>query len=837
MRHLSLLFIIFHLSFSNVAAQKITHEYNNVTLSEALRQLNEQTDDYTISFLYNELEDFRITTSVQHKSVPDAIRQMIGFYPIRMKVEDREIVVECTQKTDLHLTGTIIDEHGQPVAYANVAILNSADSTLITGGVSNESGLFVIPIETIPILARISFVGYKTIYKQCNSEELGTIRMQLDNITLKTVKVTGNAIQNTASGYKVNVKALPYAKDKMLTELLPYLPGVNIDQDQITILGNAVTAYYIDGIRNTDPAVLKELSTDRIESIEIDYVAGVDEAKSAVGGIIRITTRREVDGGFSGNVIGNMKLQPSNSIYDERVGNTLSASIGNLYVYNNIYFGHRTPKIHEVETYVPKPDDGGAYSIDRQGKYNNWWMGEYLGLSYEFSESQQLKGSMKYTYFDRNNDETSSTTKADGTHSSFRQNPNQSHDIQGVADYVWKPKPGQQFDFMVDYLYKHQRDRQHSILDDVPVPETSQVQNTHMLRVQPKWQQPLGKSQILTTGLDYQQTNYNNNLLQRTTMSSYAPAAFAKIQGQSKTIQYEVGLRAQHTSMQVKVDDIKNKHNDFGFFPTINFMWMMNPKRQHSLNLMYKYSMEDLPYSVISSYRSYSSPYSYETGNPELKAPTGHQLMLMTRLWEKWSFIGAYLRANNDIYFVSEQSPESPSVTQNKPYNVAYSDGYYFSMEYLLRVGKVWTSKPSVMFRRWTGEVLGEHYSNPFSYMFDLRNDLRFSSTFSGELFFHYEPTSSYLDLTLKPVYHMSLTLRKSFCQERFLLKLETMPLVKNRKAITDNQKVMTTYHNRTKEQYLLFSLTWRFKGGKHLKEQSTASSIQDYKQFENMRK
>ena len=72
MRHLSLLFIIFHLSFSNVAAQKITHEYNNVTLSEALRQLNEQTDDYTISFLYNELEDFRITTSVQHKSVPDS---------------------------------------------------------------------------------------------------------------------------------------------------------------------------------------------------------------------------------------------------------------------------------------------------------------------------------------------------------------------------------------------------------------------------------------------------------------------------------------------------------------------------------------------------------------------------------------------------------------------------------------------------------------------------------------------------------------------------------------------------------------------------------------------
>ena len=45
------------LALADLRAQKITQEYNNVSLSEALRQLNEQTDDYTISFLYNELEE------------------------------------------------------------------------------------------------------------------------------------------------------------------------------------------------------------------------------------------------------------------------------------------------------------------------------------------------------------------------------------------------------------------------------------------------------------------------------------------------------------------------------------------------------------------------------------------------------------------------------------------------------------------------------------------------------------------------------------------------------------------------------------------------------------
>ena len=113
-------------------AQRITHTYNNVSLSEALLELNNEQKEYDINFLYNELEDFRVTATIKNKRLPDAIQQMIGFYPVRMTVkpEDHEIYVECTHKTDRHLTGTIIDEQGQPVGYANVAILNPADSPI-----------------------------------------------------------------------------------------------------------------------------------------------------------------------------------------------------------------------------------------------------------------------------------------------------------------------------------------------------------------------------------------------------------------------------------------------------------------------------------------------------------------------------------------------------------------------------------------------------------------------------------------------------------------------------------------------------------------------------------
>ena len=124
------------------AQQIVNRKYDNVSLSEALLQLNNEQTEYVVNFLYNELEDFRVTATIKNKRLPAAIQQMIGFYPVRMTVkpDDREIYVECTHKTDRHLTGTIIDEQGQPVAYAIIAVLNPADSTLLGGGVSNESG-------------------------------------------------------------------------------------------------------------------------------------------------------------------------------------------------------------------------------------------------------------------------------------------------------------------------------------------------------------------------------------------------------------------------------------------------------------------------------------------------------------------------------------------------------------------------------------------------------------------------------------------------------------------------------------------------------------------------
>ena len=137
MRRLTLLTVLCLLA-TLAWGQKISKRYDNVSMSKALMELNDEQQQYLVNFIFDELEDFKVTTDIKRKTLPDAIRQMIGFYPIRMEVSGNQIFVECRYKTSHHLTGTILDEEGQPVAYANIAVLHPADSFLLGGGVSNE---------------------------------------------------------------------------------------------------------------------------------------------------------------------------------------------------------------------------------------------------------------------------------------------------------------------------------------------------------------------------------------------------------------------------------------------------------------------------------------------------------------------------------------------------------------------------------------------------------------------------------------------------------------------------------------------------------------------------
>ena len=280
-------------------AQRVNRNYRDVSIADALRQLADESSDYTINFLYNELEDFRVTTTVKNKSVPDAIRQMIGFYPIRMVFgNNREIYVECTHKTEHRLKGLVVDEHNLPLAYANIALLNPADSTMVGGGVTNESGRFVIPNDHGKVIARITYVGYKPAYRLCTRDNVGTVKMQLEVTKLHETVVTASKMQIERDGANYTLRNLGgtiMGNAGNAFDLLRWTPGVIVDANEtVSLIGRSgVTEIYVNDRRITNKSELKSLSSQDIKRVEVIRDPDAQYASSTTA-VIKLYTHNSI---------------------------------------------------------------------------------------------------------------------------------------------------------------------------------------------------------------------------------------------------------------------------------------------------------------------------------------------------------------------------------------------------------------------------------------------------------------------------------------------------------------------------------------------------------------
>ena len=97
-------------------------------------------------------QPFTVTKRLDDRPVLDAVRDIVGFYPMSISVGDSIIAVECVNKAERRLIGQLIDENNNPVVFANIQLLSIADTTFITGGVSNENGVH----QRVAQLSRLS---------------------------------------------------------------------------------------------------------------------------------------------------------------------------------------------------------------------------------------------------------------------------------------------------------------------------------------------------------------------------------------------------------------------------------------------------------------------------------------------------------------------------------------------------------------------------------------------------------------------------------------------------------------------------------------------------------
>ena len=293
-RRWCIILLVLCLTAVTIEAQRVTHRFENVSMSDALRYLQSQSSQYHIVFIFNDLEDFSVTASVKNQTIPEAIRQLINFYPISMTIKGgREIYVECTHKTDYRVIGRLVNEMNEPMEYANIAILNPADSSYITGGVSNASGMFVIPVEQSQVIARISFVGYKTLYKHCRASKLGTLRMEPYITPLDEMQVSAPRASIQRNGTDLILSDLDgtmIGNAGTALEMLRWAPGILVDAEgHIKTVGRNSTLLYVNSRLINDTQQLTSLNSQDVKRIEVIRDPDAQYASSA-DAVIKIYT-------------------------------------------------------------------------------------------------------------------------------------------------------------------------------------------------------------------------------------------------------------------------------------------------------------------------------------------------------------------------------------------------------------------------------------------------------------------------------------------------------------------------------------------------------------------
>lgn len=166
-----------------------SYRFDAEPLSRALVAISRDHPDITVSFIYDELESYTTSARIDTDDPYEAIRSVVGQNPVTVVRNKDRFYVEALQKGRFRFTGRAAGPEGEPVVSATVLLLAPADSAVITFGITDSDGRFSIPCDRRDVLAKISCIGYRTVYRRCDAFAVGTVDMPRLPVRLKGVDV------------------------------------------------------------------------------------------------------------------------------------------------------------------------------------------------------------------------------------------------------------------------------------------------------------------------------------------------------------------------------------------------------------------------------------------------------------------------------------------------------------------------------------------------------------------------------------------------------------------------------------------------------------------------
>ena len=580
------------------------------------------------------------------------------------------------------IKGKIVDEKGEPLAFANVVLLNRQDSAFVKGVVSGEDGHFAIDSACNNGIIKVTSIGYKTAWKDCTGENAGVIKMVADSKVLGEVVVKSSLPKTILKngGMTTTVAGSVLEKAGTMEHLLDRIPNVSAQNGNINVFGRGEPIIYINGRQMRDRSELDRLSSDNIKSVEVIANPGARYAASTKA-VIRITTKK-IRGdcfGFDATTEGS---------YDEKKNAGGYARLNLYYRRNGLELGayaygskQSSPDEKDLQqmTYLDKT----LNQQDRtRWKNKTETFSSRLNASYQFDDNNSLGASISFL----RNPKLQTYGKTEGSvlrdevltetytsiRSEFGQNSNWSSNIY----YVGKVgKLG--IDFNTDWFWSKGNNKNN--IDEHYQEVNSEIQNQLVSSTTSKYNRLIASKMVLSyplfggdlsVGGEYSFTNRNTNyaIIPNTLADNVIDrikegmaSAFVTYNRDFGKLNMEAGLRYENVDFKYYDNGkyMAEQSKTYGeWFPSLS---LSMPIGNVQMQLSYAADINRPNYWVLRSGVQYSNHYTYETGNPflvsEISRNTSYDLAY------KWlTFNLTYEHVSDPIYQTMEMYKDNTTI-------------------------------------------------------------------------------------------------------------------------------------------------------------------------------
>ena len=604
------------------------------------------------------------------------------------------------------LRGTITNQKGEPVPYANAALL-SPDGILLEGAVTDDAGNFSISTtKTARVKLVVSSLGYTSFFSEefelqtGLQKDFGKIILadEVTGLDEVTVKASRPQIIIEPDKTIVNVEGTVMAEGANALDVLGRSPGVFITTDgSINLNGRTgVTVMINDRPMYMSAAdltsFLRSMPADNIKSIEVMTSPSARFDAEGAAGVINIQLKKNtVDGVFGNVMLGgqyNGKAAPN-------AGVTLNVKKGK-WTSNGTFNYNENVEINDLEIERNFQVEGGKSTFLQDSRIvERSHTPSFTGAAnYELTPTQNLGINVQ-----------ASTSASNGLNNSgtLISNPGQTNgtsftSINDSEDQRSRLFTNLHYDAKLDTLGgKISADLDYTVMDMGSNALLNNAYSTGLAQSKDQvltvndmyytiftskvdWIKPFKGGKILESGLKGSWVESDNNLdlsrgvndgsLQpdpnsnRFIYQENVLAAYSSLKGDfSKKLSYQAGLRMEYSDVTgtSKTLNQVNKQEYTNLFPSVFLQHKVSDAYQVVYNVNRRITRPN--YRLLNPFVYYIDPLTTEKGNPSLRPQYSTNFEMDHVIKGTYQFTLGYSVTEDAFMQIFEQDEEARSST------------------------------------------------------------------------------------------------------------------------------------------------------------------------------